>query len=257
MPQEIRITDTLKVAAGETLRDAAVVWDGGETNSYAVECRGTLENVLVSCRGRCSGVWHKATYADAARRVKVWEPSGVGYNAAGCWGSKLSHITIGSGKGTAFLASQANAAQIENLVVHGHSGLCVKVDRANVLRMSGLAIEACRCEGVAVLLQDVIGCSVLGTYLEDNQGVRECFLLSSSESNRLNGSCVKIQTAAVVSRHEKHDVFVATSGRWSALTVDGLASNALSAAVCRTTGSGTPLVVSCVAGVPDWISQTA
>lgn len=256
MPQqELRITETLQVPPDKTLRDTTVVWEGGYTTGYAVECRGALDNVLISCRGRCSGVLHKATYADAARRVKVWEANGVGYNASGCWGSKFSNITIGSGKGVAWLASQANAAQIENLSIHGHNGLCMNIDRANVLRVSGLTIEACKCEGIAVLLRDVIGCGIVGVYMEDNQGIGECFSLSSSDLNKLNGSCVKIQTALVVSRYERHDVFVSARQRWNALTVDGLASNALQTAICRVSGDSRPLVASCVAGVPDYVTD--
>lgn len=253
--KEIRITETLKVAAGDTLADSAVVWDGGSTDAYAIECRGTLRNVLVSCRGRCSGVWHKATYADAASGVKVWEPLGIGYNASGCWGSTFERITIGRGRGTALLAIQANAAEFTHVAINGHSGVCIAIERANVLTMNGLAIEASTCDGVAISLSDVISVAMSGIYLEDNRGVEACVRMLSGTGNRMYGSCLDLANAMVVSRHEKHKVFLEVLGKWNGVSVRGLSSNALEKAVVKADRQDglAPTVLLCNVSVPHFI----
>lgn len=202
----IRVPKTAKLDGGWR---SPLDWVG-DSDVPMIEANGPVENLLLSCRGRASGLsLHGVTYRHALGNVYVFDSGEYAFKLRDCWGASVNDIRATKCDGVAIDADRCNSSYWQSLVL-SQCRQALRMSRTDLVIVESLTCEAMQAAGPLFALRDCSNTILRSVRMEGNANVSTAVEISTVDATF--GKAIRLESWRATA-HDTMPVFIRVDGR--------------------------------------------
>lgn len=168
-----KINNTIRVPKAAKLDGGwrSTLYWRGENGVPVVESSGPVDNLLIACRGKASGLsMHGVTYRHALGNVYVFESVGYAFQLRDCWGASVNDIRSTKCDGVAIDADRCNSSYWQSIVL-SQGDAALRISRTDLVIIESVTCEAMQTDVPLFTLSDCSNMILRSVRMEGNANV--------------------------------------------------------------------------------------
>lgn len=182
----------------------------GDSDVPMIEANGPVENLLLSCRGRASGLsLHGVTYRHALGNVYVFDSVGYAFRLRDCWGASVNDIRATKYQGVGIDADRCNSSYWQSIVL-SQGNAALRMSRTDLVIIESMTCEAMQATGPLFTLGNCSNMIFRSVRMEGNTNVSTAVDVQTTDATY--GKAIRLESWRATA-HDTMPAFLRVDGR--------------------------------------------